>query len=198
MTQLTSENDKIDLWKWQLDLFDNPTSKNDTIDLWKWQNWPLKTDNLTSETTSPLKMTQSTLENANLNFIKAKKANRMSEEEVEKAMAMLEELGGLCKASDQAQFVWLPGPDAKEEVNPFLPERGGQFFCPQINYLNEMFYRCFIFQSVALVFLYVEQDVNLAWQLCSGLENVKNSIEKCKNLGKNCFAVRNEWDFWTI
>ena len=31
----------------------------------------------------------------------------------------------------------------------------------------------FIFQSVVLMFLYVEQDVNLAWQSSSGLKNLK-------------------------
>ena len=37
------------------------------------------------------------------------------------------------------------------------------------------------------MFLYVEQDVNLAQQSCSGLKNVKNSIQKnVKNTGKRC------------
>ena len=44
-----------------------------------------------------------------------------------------------------------------------------------------------------LMSLYVEQDVNLAKQSCSGLKNVKIK-EKCKkNPGKNCLAVRIEW-----
>ena len=43
------------------------------------------------------------------------------------------------------------------------------------------------------MFLYVEQDVNLAKQLCSGLENLKIAWKKVKNLGKRCLAVRKEW-----
>ena len=35
------------------------------------------------------------------------------------------------------------------------------------------------------MFPYVEQDVNLTWQSCSGL---KNSIEKCKKSGKEIFC----------
>ena len=48
----------------------------------------------------------------------------------------------------------------------------------------------FIFQSVVLPFLYVEQDVNLAWQSCSGLENSKIAEKNVKNPEKRCFAAR--------
>ena len=41
--------------------------------------------------------------------------------------------------------------------------------------------------------LYVEQDVILAWQSCSGLKNYKNDIGNVNNPGKSCFAVRKEW-----
>ena len=41
-----------------------------------------------------------------------------------------------------------------------------------------------IFQSVVLMFLCVEQDMNLAYQSCSGLKNLKISIEKRKKSGK--------------
>ena len=43
------------------------------------------------------------------------------------------------------------------------------------------------------MFLDVKQDVKLAYQSCSGLKKFKNSIKKCKNLEKSCFAVRKEW-----
>ena len=44
------------------------------------------------------------------------------------------------------------------------------------------------------MFLNVEQDVNLAWQSCSGLANSKIIAQKnVKNPGKSCFAVRKEW-----
>ena len=52
-----------------------------------------------------------------------------------------------------------------------------------------MFNCYFIFQSVALMFLYVEQDVNS----CSGLENLKIAEKNVKNPGKSCFAARKEW-----
>ena len=40
------------------------------------------------------------------------------------------------------------------------------------------------------MFLYVEQDVNLAWQSCSGLKNLKIAEKNVKkNPGKSCFAV---------
>ena len=53
-----------------------------------------------------------------------------------------------------------------------------------------MFNWYFILQSVGLMFLYVEQDVNLAQQSCSGLKNCKNRIEKCKKSGENLFCSR--------
>ena len=43
------------------------------------------------------------------------------------------------------------------------------------------------------MFLYAEQDDNLAWQLCLGFKNRKIKKENFKNPGKNCFAVRMEW-----
>ena len=43
------------------------------------------------------------------------------------------------------------------------------------------------------MFLYVEQDVNLAYQSCSGLKNFKIALKNVKNPGKSCFAVRKEW-----
>ena len=43
------------------------------------------------------------------------------------------------------------------------------------------------------MFLYVEQGVNLALQLCSGLENLKIASKNLKNPGKSCFADRKEW-----
>ena len=43
------------------------------------------------------------------------------------------------------------------------------------------------------MFLYVDQDVNLAWQSCSGLKNVKIAEKNVKNPGKSCFEVRKEW-----
>ena len=46
------------------------------------------------------------------------------------------------------------------QFNPFLPT--GQFFCPQVNYFNSMLDWYFIHLSAVLMFLYVEQDVNLA------------------------------------
>ena len=45
-----------------------------------------------------------------------------------------------------------------------------------------MFNYDFIFQNVVFMFLYVEQDVNLAQQSCSGLENFKMAE---KNVKKN-------------
>ena len=42
------------------------------------------------------------------------------------------------------------------------------------------------------MFLYVEQDVNLAWQSCSGHKHFKIVSKNVKNLGKSCFAVRKE------
>ena len=54
------------------------------------------------------------------------------------------------------------------------------------------------------MFLYVEQDVNLTWQSCSGLKNEKNSIEKCKKirekvvlqLGRN--GLKNRKQNWAL
>ena len=43
------------------------------------------------------------------------------------------------------------------------------------------------------MFLYVEQDVNLAQQSSSGLKNFKIALKNVKNSGKRCFAVRKEW-----
>ena len=43
------------------------------------------------------------------------------------------------------------------------------------------------------MFLYVEQDVNLAKQSCSGLKNLKIAKNNVKSLGKSCFAVGKEW-----
>ena len=43
------------------------------------------------------------------------------------------------------------------------------------------------------MFLYPEQDVNLAQQSCSGFKNLKIKKKNVKNPGKNRFAVRMEW-----
>ena len=56
-----------------------------------------------------------------------------------------------------------------------------------------MFNRYFIFQSDVLMFFYVEQDVNLAKQSCSGLEKLKMALKIVKNPGKSCLAVGKEW-----
>ena len=56
-----------------------------------------------------------------------------------------------------------------------------------------MFNWIFIFQRVVLMFIYVKQHVNLAWQLCWDLKNWKIKKENVKNQGKKCFAVRMEW-----
>ena len=57
-----------------------------------------------------------------------------------------------------------------------------------------MFNGYYIFQSVVLMFLYVEQDAcefGIAIMLRSW--KFKNSIENVKNPGKSCFAVGKEW-----
>ena len=43
------------------------------------------------------------------------------------------------------------------------------------------------------MFLYVEQDVNFAYQSCSGLKNKKIANKNGKKSRKRCFAVRKEW-----
>ena len=43
------------------------------------------------------------------------------------------------------------------------------------------------------MFLYGEQDVNLAQQSYSGLKNGKIKKKKSKHPEKNCFAVRMKW-----
>ena len=48
----------------------------------------------------------------------------------------------------------------------------------------------FLFLSVVLMILYVEQDVNLA--SCSGLK-IEKLRKICLIVGTNCFAVRMEW-----
>ena len=52
--------------------------------------------------------------------------------------------------------------------DPFLPT--GQFLAPKLIILIKCLIDIFILQSVVLMFLYVEQDMNLAWQSCSGLK----------------------------
>ena len=42
------------------------------------------------------------------------------------------------------------------------------------------------------MFIYVEQDLNLAQQSCSSLEKVKIAEENVKNQGKSYFSVRKE------
>ena len=45
-----------------------------------------------------------------------------------------------------------------------------------------------VFPNVVLMFLYVEQDVNFAWQSCSVLK-IENKEKKWKKSGEKCFAV---------
>ena len=51
-----------------------------------------------------------------------------------------------------------------------------------------MFNWYFVLQSVILMFLYVEQDMNLAQQSCSGLKNEKIAQKKRKKSGKKLFC----------
>ena len=43
------------------------------------------------------------------------------------------------------------------------------------------------------MFLYAEQDVNLAQQSCLRLKNFKIAQKNVENPGKSCFAVGKEW-----
>ena len=53
--------------------------------------------------------------------------------------------------------------------NPFRPT--GPFLAPKLIILIKYLISFSIFISVVLMFLYVEQGVNLAWKLCLGLKN---------------------------
>ena len=51
-----------------------------------------------------------------------------------------------------------------------------------------MFNWYFILQNVVSMFLYVEQDVNLAQQSCSGLKNFKPAEKNVTKSGKKMFC----------
>ena len=55
------------------------------------------------------------------------------------------------------------------DLNPVLPT--GQFMAPKLIISIKCLIDVLFCQSVVLMFLYVEQDVNLAYQSCSGLKN---------------------------
>ena len=67
-------------------------------------------------------------------------------------------------------------------TNPFRPT--GPFLAPQINY----FVKClidFLLSKCCFTFLYVEQDVNFAWQSCSSLKKItikKKNVKKSEKI----------------
>ena len=55
------------------------------------------------------------------------------------------------------------------DINPFRPT--GPFMAPKVIILIKYLSSFLLFNRFVLVFLYAEEDVNLAWQSCLGLKN---------------------------